>query len=198
MAILINLLPDVRQAKVKEAQRRQLVTAMSVILWVVCGGLIVLLSVYEGGQKLIIAHDTSSIANQEKQLQGTAGLLDALTAEQHLASLPGLYGQRVFISKFLQAYSQADPTVIKLSSMTVDSSNDLTVQGVANSYASVAKLARALAASNVTVGANAAASNQPYFSDVAISNLSFTPGTGVAFSLNAVLSSEVVSNVSQQ
>ena len=53
MSILINLLPDLRQARLEDGRRKQLVTGVSVSIWVVCGGLLVLLSIYEGGQKIL-------------------------------------------------------------------------------------------------------------------------------------------------
>ena len=59
-----------------------------------------------------------------------------------MASLPSLYGQRVYMTKFLQAYSASDPTAVSLNSLTIDTTNKLTVEGSGQSYAAVAKLAR--------------------------------------------------------
>ncbi len=197
MSILINLLPDIRQAKLREGRRRQLVTGVSVSIWVVCGGLLVLLSIYEGGQKIIISRDSNTINQKEQTLRAVPNLLSAYTAEEHLASLPSLYGQRVYITKFLQAYSASDPTAVTLNSLQVDAQNNLTIEGTGQTYAAVAKLARALADSNVTVGTGASPTNMPYFSNVQIGQLDYTPGQGVTFTLSAILSSGVVSNGNQ-
>lgn len=198
MSILVNLLPDLRQAKLRERRRRQLVAGVSVTVWVVCGVVIVLMSLYVAGQKVIINNLTNSINSEKNQLAGVPNIIDAYTAEQHLASLPGLYGQRVYMTKFFDSYTQANPQEVTLSSMTVDQSNMLTVMGTGKSYASVAKLARALAAANVTVGTGANSSNSPYFTNVQITtvrNDGTTVGnkSGVQFSITATLQSGVTS-----
>jgi len=196
MSVLINLLPDIRQAKLRESRRRQLVTGVSIVVWAVCGGVVLLLSLYAGGQKVLISNATRSIANEENQLKSVSGLIDAYTAQQHLASLPNLYAQRVRMTKFFQAYMEADPTDITLTSMTVDAGNTLIVQGSAGTYASVAKLARALQASNISVGTGASASNSPNFSNVTITSVGTSGASGrkgVNFSINATVESGATS-----
>jgi len=197
MSILINLLPDVRQARLRDVHRRQTITGVAIGIWVVCGVALVLLSLYEGGQKLIISHDTRTIAQKENQLKQVPNLLNAYTAEEHLQSLSSLYGQRIYFTRFLNAYMATDPTSVTLGSMTVDSQNNLTVLGSAQTYADVAKLARALSDSNTSVGNGASPLNQPYFTNVQIGALSFASGQGVSFSITATISSEVVSNGNQ-
>ena len=190
MSTHINLLPDLRQAKLREKRRRQLVTGVSIAVWVVCGGLILALGIYSAGQKVIIDGYTKSIDDKKDQLSKTPGLIDAMTAQQHLAALPGLYGNRAYITKFLKVFSQADPVDVVLSSVTVDEQNLLTVAGEGKSYATVAKLARALEASNVEVGEGAAPGNNPYFSSVRITSVSHTGANAVGFSLSATVQPE--------
>ena len=193
MTMLINLLPDLRQAKLRERRRRQLATGVGVTVWVVCGAIVALLSVYAGGQKVIISTKTKSIADKEQSLQSVTGLVEAMTANQHLASLPGLYDKRVYLSKFFQAYMEADPTTIAVTSLGVDVTGGLTVLGTAPTFADVSKLARALAASNVKVGTGAAEANAPYFSNVNIGSLDNGDRTGVSFTLTANLQPGVTS-----
>jgi Tfp pilus assembly protein PilN len=198
MGILINLLPDLRQAKLRERRRLQLVAGVSVMIWVVCGAVIVLMSLYVAGQKVIINNLTNSINSEKRQLSEVPNLIEAFTAEQHLASLPGLYSQRVFMTKFFDAYTQANPQDVTLNSMAVDQSNMLTVSGSGKNYAAVAKLARALEAANVKVGSGAKATNAPYFTNVQIvtvrnSGAGANNKTGVQFSIEASLQSGVTS-----
>ncbi|HEX3082143.1 MAG TPA: PilN domain-containing protein [Candidatus Saccharimonadia bacterium] len=195
MSTLINLLPDLRQAKLKDRRRRQLVTGLGVVVWAVCGGVVVLLWLYSAGQKVIISNYTKSIADKEQSLEQVTGLVDALTANQHLASLPALYDKRVFLTKFFQAYQEADPITIALSSLQVDPAGLLTVLGTAPSYAEVAKLDRTLEASNIKVGTGAAAANSPYFMDVNITSVS-KEKDGVSFTITANLQPGVTAGVS--
>lgn len=191
MSLLINLLPDIRQAKLKERRRRQLATGVSVVVWIACGAVVVLLSLYSAGQKVIIANYNKSIADKKTQLQGIDGLIDAMTAQQHLAALPGLYDKRTYLTKFFGAYSEANPSELNLLSMTIDEQNLMVVTGKGKTYASVAKLARALEVSNVKVGTGANETNQPYFTNVNITSVSSSQG--INFTLTATLGSGVVS-----
>ncbi len=184
MNVMINLLPDIRQTKQEEYRRRQMVTGVAVTIWAVCGGLLLLLGLYTASQKLIINNDTNQIRNKEAQLQDTTGLVDALTAQQHLSSLPMLFGNRVYLSKFFQAFVAANPQNVSLNSLTLDLNNALTINGTASSYALVSKLANALIADNVTIGAGAAKGNSPYFTNVAISSASKVNAL-VAFTITA-------------
>jgi len=186
MSIMINLLPDVRQAKLRERRRKQMASGIAVMVWVVCAAVVVLMSVYVAGQKVAINVLNGNIKDKENKLQSISGLPEALNAEEHLASLSDLYSKRVYMTKFFDAYQQADPQDAVLNSLTVDASNTLTVSGEAKTYADVAKLDRALAASNVQVGTNANASNEPYFSNVNISSVS-ADSKGVSYTITATV-----------
>jgi Tfp pilus assembly protein PilN len=187
MSIVVNLLPDVRQAKLREHRRRQLASGLAVMIWVVCGVALVLMLVIITGQKVAINLATKDIQDKTSQLKQVTGLTDALTAEQHLAALPGLYGQRVYMTKFFDAYQQADPKTISISAMNIDPTNVLTVVGTSGTMAEIAKLDRALEGSNVKVGTSAAPTNSPYFSNVSISSDS-RAGNKVNFTIKATLS----------
>jgi Tfp pilus assembly protein PilN len=191
--ILVNLLPDLRQAKLREQRRRQLVSGIAVLIWAVCGGVVVLMALYAVGQSAFISNATHQIQNKEDDLKSMPDLIPALTAQQHLNSLSTLYGQRVYLSKFFEAYQEADPQSTTINALSVDESNVLTVTGQSPTYAEVAKVARALEASNVRVGVGAAAANAPYFTGVQITTVSSPRKGEVDFTLTASLSSGVVS-----
>jgi hypothetical protein len=77
--------------------------------------------------------------------------------------------------------------------MTLDPTKALAVTGEAKSFAAVAKLARAIAAYNVTVGPDAKPNNAPYFASVNIVTAS-QDATGVSFTMKAVVSGGAFSN----
>ncbi len=186
MSAMINLLPDIRQAKLREKRRRQMMSGTAVATWIVCGVIILGLSLTTAAEKFLISKANTDAKKNISDLNNVTGLIDALTANQHLKSLPGLYSKRVYMTKFFKALSESDPADITLSSLTVDELNSLTVSGGARTYASVAKLARALAASNLQVGTAASPTNPPYFTDVNISEV--TKSTqGVSFTIQATL-----------
>ncbi len=191
MNVLINLLPDIRQAKQREKTRRQLFTGVALLIWGVCAVIVVVLVLSTASQKLIINDLTTKIAAKTAQLQGTPNLLSALNTQQHLASLPGLYSQRTYFTRLLDAYSQLSPTDVQINSLSVSGSNQLvTVSGTAKSYQSVTKLVRSFEGYNVTVGKTKNATNQPYFTNVQITSIS--SGTGlIQFTVSATAAAAV-------
>jgi len=194
MSLVINLLPDLRQAKLRDKRRRQLASGVAVVVWSICGGLIVLLSVYWAGQKAVIAGYSKSITEKVSQLKQIPDITDALTAQEHLAALTSLYSQRVYISKFFSIYTAANPAEVALNTLTLDATNALKISGTSVSYASVAKLARALEQSNLTVGPDALVTNQPYFTNVAISGVSADSTGRISFTLDLAVGSGAVTN----
>lgn len=197
MSILVNLLPDTRQAKLRERRRRQLVGGVSVLVWVICGGVVALMSIYEVGQKVAIAALSNSINDNTTKLKAVPDLLEALTAQQHSASLATLYGKRVYMTKFFQAYTEQNPGDVVLASLSIDNQNTLVATGTGKTYAAVAKLARTLEAANVKVGTNAAPGNTPYFTNVTLSGVTAS-SQGVAFTINATIDPGVTSGSSNK
>ncbi len=193
MSVLINLLPDVRQARI--AAERSKRTA-GVVTFLVCGaaiGGVILLAVTVAGQRLAITGMTRGITYKHAQLTSQAELLPALTAQEHLASLPGLYDQRVHLSKFFQALQGATPTDVSIASLAVDQQNKIRFNGTAKSYAAAAKFARALGASGVKVGPDAKADGQPRFTGVTIESTSGESGGRVSFTMTAIMDGGVTS-----
>ncbi len=192
MSIMINLLPDTRQIKQRNLQRRKLVTGIGVLVWAVCGGAIVLLMLTVISEGVKISTLNTSIAEKKSKLEREPGLIDALTTQAHLAALPGLYGQRVYLTKFFQAYSKANPQDVALTALNVNSDNTLTLTGSAKAYASVAKLVRAL--EDQPESATATASDAPKaFSNINISSVGQTGGA-VSFTINAAFTQGVVTS----
>lgn len=192
MGIVINLLPDLRQAKLREQRRRQFAVGIAISVWVVCVASILLMFLYSAGQKLSITIHDKNIAATTDKLNQVTGLTDALTAQQHLNSLGTLYSNRVLFTQFFDAYQASSPADIALDTLKVDADNLLVVDGTAKSFAAIAKLQRALEQSHVTVGPSAAASNSPYFSAVNIKSAVNTNGKGIVFNINAKVSPEVL------
>lgn len=185
MSSMINLLPDTRQAKQRDKRRRQMMSGAAIVTWVVCGVIILGLSLATAAEKVLIAKSTKDAEGKIAQLKEVPGIVDALTAHEHLKSLPDLYAKRVYMTKFFKALSESDPADITLSSMTIDSTNLLTVSGGARTYATVAKLARSLSVANVEVGTGHAPTNLPYFSNVSITEATKATGQAVGFTIQA-------------
>lgn len=194
MTVRLNLLPDLRQQRLRDQRRRQSATLMAIIVCVVAGGITLVLALYNGAQKFNISSVSNKISADKSQLVGISGLTNALTSEQALASLQSLYGKRVFLTKFFDAYGQLTPSDVALNSLKLSGPNTLEVNGQADSYATVAKLVAAMQAENVTIGPNASTGNTPYFSDIQVSVESRSSGSVLSsFSLSATMAAGVTS-----
>lgn len=185
MSAMINLLPDLRQAKLREKRRRQMMSGAAIVTWVVCGAVILALSLATAAEKVLIAKASNDADAKITELKNVPGIIEALTATEHLKALPDLYAKRVYMTKFFKALSESDPADITLSSLDIDNTNLMTVSGGSRTYASVAKLARALSVSNVEVGTNHAPTNEPYFSNVVITEAAKSSGQTVGFTIQA-------------
>ena len=149
---MINLLPDTRLVKQRAHRRRQIVGTLATTICVVCGVVLLLLFLSVGSVTIIKNKLTDDIAAKKTKLVAVPGIIGALTAQQHLDSLPELYSSRTLMTKFFAAYAVANPTDVSLNALTVNPDNTMKATGIAGSYASVSKLARALEAEKDATG----------------------------------------------
>lgn len=131
MSVAINLLPDVRQARIRAQHLRHLVTGIAIAIWIVAGIVVGGLFLGIGTQRLVLANLNTKIANDTSQIEGTSGLNTALTAQQILQNLPALYNSRTYFSKFMPLIAAAMPSTLAVSNVSTDASNNLTISGTA-------------------------------------------------------------------
>ncbi|MBW3538209.1 PilN domain-containing protein [Candidatus Parcubacteria bacterium] len=191
MTAKINLLPDIRQAKVRARQQRRLAAGIGTMVCTLSIGAVVVLALVMAAQKLRLAALQNSINASQNQLQSESNLKDMLTVQQHLAALPGLYDQRAYITRFLDTLVSVSPTQFAVSSLEIDAQNNLKFTGQAQNYNLVTKFTQALEASNLTLGPAASPSNPPHFTNVNISSVSLDSDNKVAFSLSATMAPQV-------
>ncbi|HSH31161.1 MAG TPA: PilN domain-containing protein [Candidatus Saccharimonadales bacterium] len=193
MTAKINLLPDIRQAKVRSQQQRRLAAGIGTLVCALAIGAVVVLALVLGAQKLRLGVLQNSINASQEQLAAVTDLKEMLTVQQHLAALPGLYNQRAYLTRFFDTLQAVSPTQFAVSSVEVDSQNNLEFNGSAQSYNLVSKFAQALEASNLTLGPGATLTNQPYFTNIAITSVSLDSENKVGFSLTATMAPAVIS-----
>jgi hypothetical protein len=194
MTAKLNLAPEIYQTSQRNKRRRRLATSIGIIVNAVAVGLIVLGLVVIGGQKIAIAALQSQINSRQEKVKTYADLPDAVTAQQHLATLGQLAAQQVDFSRFFTVLQNVAPQGIAASTVTVGSDNSLDVTGTALTYDLITKFAKALEADNLTVGPNASPTQQPYFTNVTLDSVSAdTSNGGVDFKLDAQMSTGVTS-----
>jgi Tfp pilus assembly protein PilN len=192
MAIMINLLPDVRLEKIREQQRRRTVTTLFTLVLISCGALIVGLIIFTSAQKLRISSLTKSISANQTTIKGTPNLSEILTLQQQLTTLPELYKNRLYVSKFMTIMQEVAPKDLGITTMTYDGTT-VKANVTASSYVTAMKFVRALEASHVKVGTGASETNQPDFTDVTMSAVTGNGAGKVTYDIQATVSKEVTS-----
>lgn len=192
--VAINLLPDLRQAKIRDLHRRQLAIGLGTLVVVISAGSVLALFLVLGGMKLQISNLSRQIADRQTQLEAIPNLPRALTVQKHLASLPGLYAQRSSYSRYLAVLDAASPTQIQLSSLVEDTTGMMTIIGKADSYATVGKYAEALKAdpTRSILRLDSDKSTARNFDKVTISSVSADQRTAVSFTINATVAPELL------
>lgn len=191
MTVQINLLPDARLARLKAKRNRQLAGGISTVVVAASLGAVVLLLIITGAQRLRLDALQRSIDERKAEINSVENLREMLTVQKHLAALPGLYDQRVYISRFFDVLSTVSSRDLSLSNVQITADNQVIATGKGRNYAIVAKFVKALESANVHIGQGASKDNQPYFTDVTLDTLTAKEGGTVEFTLNASMSGEV-------
>ncbi len=189
----VNLAPEVYQASQRAKQVRQIAIAIGSLIGIICIGLVVTSLVILGGQKVFINSLNGSIKDKQAKVKTFSDLPKAATATAHADTLADLIKQRIYLSRFFDTLQTATPQGVALSSVSLNSANVVSLNVSAKSYALATKYAKALEASNLTVGPGASPLQQPNFSNVQLSGVTDSGGGSIDFKLTATISSEVQS-----
>jgi Tfp pilus assembly protein PilN len=193
MAVLINLLPDLRQEKLRNKQLSRLAKLIAGGIVGVCLALVGSMYLITLGQNVKSAQLSSQITQKRDKINSVADLQKILTVQQHLESLDALYKQKTYVSKFYQLLSSLEPKEVSIRSLNLDQQRSLTLNASARNYLSVAKFMKALEASNLSLGFGAKPTNAPYFSGIKVNAVTADSANQVSFSLTATISPEVTS-----
>lgn len=187
MSTKINLLPDVRLAKLREKTRRHWAISSMFISVIVSAGILIVAFVVLQAQVLTAHNLKNNITSKKQQVASYPNVTTILSAQARLTALPGLYQQRVKTTKLLGILSSIEPTDVDFTAMSVDSAGSLNLSAEGKSYSAAARIARALEQANVSVGSGANANNQPYFTNVQLSAVSLNSGK-TAYTITATVS----------
>lgn len=177
MSAKINLLPDVRQTKLQDKQRRQLAISITSAVLVVTAGLLLAGFLIVQGQNLRINQLTTSIKNKKAQVAAFPNVKEILSLQARTAALTPLYSQRVYMTKLAQIMSSQEPTDVDFTSVSL-ANGQLTIAAEGKSYLAAARVAKAIT--------NVSKDGVNYFSNVQLSAVSLN-GTKTTYSITATL-----------
>ena len=193
MAVRINLVPDVRQAKIRTAQRRQMLTTVLIGVLVLCGlvagGLFAVTTAQESQIKTL----SGSISDKQAKLANESDLNKVLTTQQQIATLDGLLTSKRYMTKVLTIIQELSPSSkeISLQSMALDDTNQIKLTVKGRDFFVANRLVKALQASNTKVGSKADAKNAPDFTNVTMSEITSDSSSQTSFNITMQLADGV-------
>lgn len=199
---LINLLPDSKIEGEKRQRTRRLATSITTAVIVVTIGVPLLLLGIKGGQNLALGRTQGQIDERLNQLKSTEQLATILTVQDHMASLPELYRQRIFVSELVKIIPSLMPSEIRLSNIEVDViSGTIQISGIAPTYSSAEKFHKSLqfvgvASDTSTVDPDPDLSG--LFTNVVLRDISGPSGTEVNFVISATFSFTLLDGVEDE
>jgi len=172
----INLLPDVRQAKLQDKQRRQLAISVAIGTVLVAAVLLVIGFLVIQGQNVQVSKLSSKITTNKQKVASYPNVKAMLALQAKVAALPALYQQRAIITKLLNTISAVEPPDADFTNLSLTNDSQLVVTAEGKSFMTASRLADALKAANTVTGPGAKASNQPYFTNVQLSAVTLGAG----------------------
>ncbi len=188
----INLAPEVYQNGLRAKQRKRVATLIGTIVGGTALVVVGVAALVYGGQKIYLSTVNADIKKLQGELDSNADLIPAVTIQQHLKSVIGLYDQRVYLSQFLLNLQSISPVGVALESVQIDAANTVTISGTSASFNLASKFTKAIEADNIEIGANPDPSKTPYFTDISLLSADAGPTGKVAFKMTAKMASEVV------
>ena len=196
MPKLINLLPDIKQNRLKSQRVKHLTMSIAVFLMIAAIALPVTLFLINQGQKLYVKRIQDQINERQDTVKNTPNITTMLTVKDHMASLPTLYDQRLYVTKLLSYLPSITPSDIRFNNLGIDTSGHIIISGTTLSYSNVDKFYQAMLYAGVNYDPNAieadpnAAGN---FTNVVLESAGGTSGQEVQFTISADFKPDLVS-----
>ena len=99
MSVAINLLPDVRLARLRSQHLRHVATGIAVAIWIIAAIILGALLGGIGAQNLVLSNVNHQIKTDINSINNVDNLSSALSTQNALKTLPGLYASRTYYSK---------------------------------------------------------------------------------------------------
>ena len=154
MVAQVNLLPGLKQDKLKGKRTRQLAISIGVTVAVIAIVVPVILFAYRSTQSLVLSRTQKSINEHLDTIRNFEDIDTMLSVKDNLNDLPALYNRRLYISELFKILPAATPQEVRFSSLEITSSSGFTIVGRTDSYRAVEKLFEALKQLSVEVKIN--------------------------------------------
>lgn len=199
MVAQVNLLPGLKQDKLKGKRTRQLIISIGTAAIVIGIAVPIVLFVYKSTQSLLLSRTQNSIDEKVETIRSFPDITTMLTVKDDLSDLPALYGRRVFLSELFRVLPTATPQEVKFNSLEFNGSGGFTIVGNTNSYRSVEKLFEALKQLSVEVKIDRVDPDPQAngdFRNLQLLEESGLSGDEVSFTISGLFNSEIIAKLS--
>ncbi len=154
--IEVNLIPDVKQEFIRAQHMRSMVVSGSIVAMIVAAGVVALLGVLLGMQKVAELVQDSNIKSEYSKLQKVDNLANLLTIQNQLGSISAVNDSKAVSSRIfvvMTAVNPAAPNDIRMSTVTLDpSTKTIAIEGsAANSFTATDILTKTITNTNVEI-----------------------------------------------
>lgn len=194
MAVQVNLLPDIKQERIRAARLKRTIISVTTIILVVAVAVPVVLFVLNQGIKLATNRTQAEINERKNTIENFENINTMLTVQSNLDNLPELYQRRAFSTDLLQTITPLLPSEISLSSLEADMSGNIQFIGIAPNFSSVQKFYNALLYAGLDANPDSVDPDPQVngqFTNLTLENAS-GDSEEISFSINATFSTELI------
>jgi hypothetical protein len=183
--IQLNLLPDIKLEYIRAERTRRLILSISFIVTAVAVALLIVLFLFDLGQKKYLHDVNRDISSESSELQQKPDIGKILTVQNQLESLTPLHSGKPAASRLFGGYlDQVTPAAVSISDLHADfTTQSVTITGTSDSLATVNKYVDTLKFTTYTTDANktpAKAFNNVVLSSFGLNTASATDKSQVA------------------
>jgi Tfp pilus assembly protein PilN len=196
MIAKVNLLPVLKQEKLKQRRTRQLAISIGVTVIAIAIAVPILLFIYRTTQGVVLSRTQKSIDEKQQQIAEFEDIETMLTVKQDLAELPALYMQRVYTTQLLKILPSVTPVGLVFTNLDIEGSGNFTISGETNSYVNVEKLFSGLQRADVKDVNPDRVEPDPdkvgYFTNLFLESVSGASGDQVSFTISGQFDPKIV------
>ena len=145
MNIQVNLLPEARMHKLRNASKKKTYATIAGLAGGIALAAIIVFLMLQGFLTATYAANNNKINSLNKELESSKPMeQEAATLQNNLASFYQTNKNRTYVTRFFTNFFKMIPDFVKIDSVSIGGDNTVTIAGTTNSFADVSRFANLL------------------------------------------------------
>ena len=145
MNIQVNLLPEARMHKLRNASKKKTYATIAGLAGGIALAAIIVFLMLQGFLTATYAANNNKINSLNKELESSKPMeQEAATLQNNLASFYQTNKNRTYVTRFFTNFFKMIPDFVKIDSVSIGGDNTITIAGTTNSFADVSRFANLL------------------------------------------------------